>query len=57
MKALPYVRDGLVVAGAGFITAGAALVYQPAGFIVGGGFLLAAGLIGALRERAPRTEE
>jgi hypothetical protein len=49
VKLLPYVRDGLVVAGAGLITAGAALVYQPAGFIVGGGFLLAVGLIGAMR--------
>lgn len=49
MKPLPIVRDVLVLAGAGFITAGAALIYSPAGLIVGGGFLLAAGLIGALR--------
>jgi hypothetical protein len=49
VKLLPLVRDVLVLAGAGFITAGAALIYSPAGFIVGGGFLLAVGLIGAMR--------
>jgi hypothetical protein len=31
----------LDIAGAGLVTAGAALVYHPAGFIVAGGFVLA----------------
>jgi hypothetical protein len=42
-------RDAMVVGGAGLVTAGVSFIYGPAGAIVGGLFLLAAGLIGALR--------
>jgi len=35
----------LTLLGAGCVTAGAALVYIPAGFVVGGLFCLAAGLL------------
>lgn len=41
--------DLAVVAGASMLSYGAWMVYEPAGFIVGGAMLLAAGLIGALR--------
>ncbi len=34
-----------IVLGAALIDAGAALVYRPAGFIVGGAFLLTAGVL------------
>jgi hypothetical protein len=35
------VQDGAALAGAGLITYGASQVYHPAGFIVGGIFMLA----------------
>lgn len=34
--------------GASCITVGAAMVYAPAGWLIGGGFVLAAGVIGGL---------
>lgn len=37
--------DALMVLGAGGVSFGAWLVYQPAGFIVGGLFTLAAGVL------------
>lgn len=42
-------RDLMTLSGAGLISYGAWLVYEPAGFIVGGTLALAAGVIGSLR--------
>jgi hypothetical protein len=39
--------DALMVAGAAAISYGAWLIYQPTGFLVGGGFLLAGGVMAA----------
>jgi len=41
------VPDGLMLAGAGAMSYGAGLVYQPAGWIVGGVLLLVAGVLSA----------
>ena len=42
-RAVPVVvRDGVGIAGAGLVSYGAWLIYQPAGYITAGGFLLAA---------------
>ena len=38
-----WLPDALMTAGAGAVAYGASLVYQPAGYVVGGLFLLAAG--------------
>lgn len=38
-----WIPDALMTGGAGAVAYGASLVYQPAGFVVGGVFLLAAG--------------
>lgn len=46
---LAAVPDVLALAGAGLLAYGAALVYQPAGYLVGGAFLLAIGMVGVLR--------
>lgn len=42
-----WVPDVLMAGGAGAVSYGASLVYLPAGFIVGGIFLLAAGWLSA----------
>lgn len=39
--------DVLMVAGAAVISYGAWLIYPPAGFLVGGGFALVAGILAA----------
>lgn len=44
-KALGWFPDTLMTAGAGAVSYGASLVYHPAGFVVGGVFLLAAGVL------------
>jgi hypothetical protein len=38
-----WIPDALMAGGAAAVSHGASLVYQPAGFVVGGVFLLAAG--------------
>lgn len=38
-----WMPDACMTAGAGAVAYGASLVYQPAGYVVGGVFLLAAG--------------
>lgn len=43
------VRSAAVFAGSFMVSAGAAMIYQPAGLIVGGMLLLVMGLIGHLR--------
>jgi hypothetical protein len=49
------VADALGFAGAGAIAYGAWLIYVPAGFLVGGGMLMALSmLIGRKLERAPQ---
>jgi hypothetical protein len=48
-RAVSLVRDVLSVSGAGLIAFGAWRIYSPAGYIVAGLLLLAAGLAGALR--------
>lgn len=40
-----WLPDALMVAGAGAVSSGAWLIYEPAGFIVGGAFLLGFGWI------------
>ena len=40
-----HIPDALLIAGAGLISFGAWLVYQPAGFMVGGLMVLVAGVI------------
>lgn len=47
LAAAGWIPDGLMVGGAGAVAYGAGLVYQPAGFVVGGLFLLAAGWLTA----------
>lgn len=47
-----WVPDALMVSGAGAVSAGAGLIYQPAGWIVGGLFALAAGYRLALVEKS-----
>jgi hypothetical protein len=47
-----WLPDALMAAGTGGISYGAWLVYQPAGFIVGGAFLLAAGVLAARKVAA-----
>lgn len=42
--------DLCALSGAGSVSYGAWLVYEPAGFIVGGAILLGVGVIGALRK-------
>lgn len=42
-KAATWAPDVLLVAGAGAVSCGAGMVYEPAGWIVGGLFALAAG--------------
>lgn len=44
--------DTMMAAGAGCITYGVWLVYAPAGFVVGGGFLLTAGVLAARKAKA-----
>lgn len=39
--------DALMVSGAGAVAYGASLMYEPAGFLVGGLFLIAAGWLAA----------
>ena len=51
--ALDIARDLLALAGVGSISYGAWLMYEPAGFVVGGIIALAASIVGALRVRAP----
>lgn len=46
-RAAGWLPDALMVAGAGGIAYGAWLMYQPAGFIVAGAFLLTAGVLAA----------
>ena len=43
------IRSTAVLTGACLISAGAAMIYQPAGLIVGGVLLLVMGLIGHIR--------
>jgi hypothetical protein len=50
MAASSYLADALLIAGVGLVSYGAWLVYEPAGFIVGGVILLAGGF------RAAKTE-
>jgi hypothetical protein len=45
--AISWRPDALMAFGAGGIAYGAWLVYQPAGFIVGGAFVLTAGVLAA----------
>ena len=47
LAAAGWIPDGLMVVGAGAVAYGAGLVYPPAGFVVGGLFLLAAGWLTA----------
>ena len=47
--ALPLAQNLLAILGAGFVAYGAWLIYAPAGFIVGGLFMLSVGVIGSLR--------
>lgn len=47
LAAAGWIPDGLMVCGAGAVAYGSGLVYQPAGFVVGGLFLLAAGWLTA----------
>ena len=42
-----WLPDALMVAGAGAVSAGAGMVYQPAGWIAGGVFALVAGWLTA----------
>lgn len=42
--------DLCALAGAGLVSYGAWLVYEPTGFIVGGAILLGVGVVGALRK-------
>lgn len=49
MKLGDLVIDAAIVAGAGLITYGVWLIYQPAAFIVGGLFLLGGGWLFASR--------
>jgi hypothetical protein len=42
-RIIGWLPDALMVVGASAIAYGAGLVYLPAGFVVGGGFALAAG--------------
>ena len=42
-----WLPDVLMLSGAGTIAYGAALIYAPAGLLVGGGFLFAAGVLAA----------
>jgi hypothetical protein len=44
-------RDAMVLIGAGLVSYGAWSAWSPAGFIVGGGFLLGIGLVGSLRSQ------
>ncbi len=48
-KALATIRDLLGLVGVGAMSYGAWLIYEPAGFIVGGGILAGAAAIGAFR--------
>lgn len=48
----PLVRDAAGLAGAGLIAYGASLVYEPAGYIVGGMMLLVGALLSARRSAA-----
>lgn len=43
------IRAIAVLSGSGLISAGASMIYQPAGLIVGGALLLVMGLAGHLR--------
>lgn len=47
LAAAGWIPDGLMVCGAGAVAYGAGMVYPPAGFVVGGLFLLAAGWLTA----------
>ncbi|MNY54435.1 hypothetical protein D3C86_1903100 [compost metagenome] len=47
LAATGWLPDALMAGGAGAVSYGASLVYQPAGFMVGGFFLLAAGWLAA----------
>lgn len=47
LAAAGWLPDGLMVCGAGAVAYGAGLVYPPAGYMVGGLFLLAAGWLTA----------
>jgi hypothetical protein len=49
LAALP---DLCALAGAGLLSYGAWLIYEPSGFIVGGALLLTTGVVGALRRGA-----
>lgn len=42
-----WLPDALIAGGTGLLAYGAWLVYAPAGFIVGGGLVLAAGILAA----------
>ena len=44
-----WLPDGMMLAGFGSVSYGCGLVYVPAGFIVGGGLLLLAGVVAARR--------
>lgn len=46
-RIIDWLPDALLLSGASAIAYGAGLVYLPAGFIVGGGFALAAGWLAA----------
>jgi hypothetical protein len=45
-----YLADALLIAGVGLVSYGAWLVYEPAGFIVGGLMGLAGGILAAKTE-------
>lgn len=47
LAAAGWMPDALMAGGAGAVSYGASLVYQPAGFMVGGLFLLVAGWLTA----------
>lgn len=49
--AADWLPDTLMVTGTGAVSYGAALIYAPAGFIVGGLLLLAGGVLAARRGR------
>lgn len=42
-----HMPDGLMVAGGGAVSYGAGMVYEPAGWMVGGVLLIAAGVLAA----------
>jgi len=48
---ISYMRDAMVLAGAGLVSFGAWSAWRPAGYIVAGAFLLGIGLVGSLRAR------